>query len=174
MHPLHRSRQGSHSCNENCNQNLLGCKESRRYSVFTRELWGVFREYLIEVGSAVVRKALMYLCLCPLSCPERGCFRSQYLREITALVGFQFVNPWMCKYMKYVRCVTVSMKPNEEMGHPQGDTGTPELSYRHHGKIMMVRSDLLPSCLQRMLCFCQIQLSLSIPTHMQVMWFRYC
>ena len=54
--------------------------------------------------------------------------------------SFRQHNPWMYKYLKYAGCVTFSMKSNEEMGHPQGDTDIPELSYRHHEKIAMVRN----------------------------------
>ena len=84
----------------------------------------------------------------------------------------------MYKYLKYVWRVTVSMKSNEEMGaspsryrHPGIEL--PASWQNHDGEKPASRRDLLPSRLQRMLQFCQIRLSLSIPTHMQAMWSKY-
>ena len=83
----------------------------------------------------------------------------------------------MYKFMTYVGCVTVSMKTNEEMGASQGRYRHPGIELpaswqTRDGEKPASRRDLLPSLLQRMLYFCQIRLSQSIPTHMQVMYAR--
>ena len=80
--------------------------------------------------------------------------------------------------MKYVGCVTVSMKSSEEMGASQRRYRHPGIELpaswqNHDGEKPASRRDLLPTRLQRMLRFCQIRLSLFIPTHMQVGWSKY-
>ena len=84
----------------------------------------------------------------------------------------------MYTYMKYVGCVIVSMKSSEGMEasrmryrHPGIEL--PSSWQNHAGGKPASRRDLLPSRLQRMLRFCPIRLSLSIPTHMQIMWSKY-
>ena len=80
----------------------------------------------------------------------------------------------MYKCMKYVGSVTVSTKSNEEMEasprryrHPRIEL--PAAWQTHDGEKPASCRDLLPFRLQRMCRFCQIRLSHSIPTHMQVM-----
>ena len=71
------------------------------------------------------------------------------------------------------------MKSIEEMGASPRRYRHPGIELRraswqnHDGEKRASRRDLLPSRLQSMLRFCQIRLSLSIPTHTKVMWSKY-
>ena len=64
------------------------------------------------------------------------------LKKITTRIGFKFVNTihgctsvWNTSDVWPLAC-----NPMKRSEHPQGDTDKPELSYRHHGKIMMLRN----------------------------------
>ena len=123
---------------------------------------GVSWEYSIECGRALMRTALLYLCLCPLSYPERERYISRYLKKILLIkVSFHQHSPCIYKYMKYVGYVTVSMKSNEGMEasprryrHPGIEL--PASWQTHDGEKPASRRDLLPSRLQRLCRFCQI------------------
>ena len=87
---------------------------------------------------------------------------------------------WQVSYVQYLlacpklqRSTPYNIVKNGLPGKQVFHRHLPPMAHRDDGKKPASRHDLLPSRLQRMRRFCQIRLSLSIPTHMQVMWSKY-
>ena len=136
MHPLRRSRQWSHSSNGNCNKNPVVCKElkwyyffdltvitigvltyteGRRYSQKTSHRSPLHASYEVSSESIGYKAAALWQgkprCICSCVRCHACCYRSQDLGNYYSFrLSIRQHDPWMHKYMKYVGCITVSVK----------------------------------------------------------------
>ena len=91
---------------------------------------------------------------------------------VTIPQRLKFIMQYFLKLYYHVQLYFLKILTSFERHGHHYSTGSGSYGHHAHEKSASCRH-LLPSRLQRMLYFCQIRLSLSTPTHTQVMWSRY-